>query len=1271
MKLQENTIFANRYELKRLIGRGGFAEVWLATDSMTHMPVALKVYAPGNGMDEDGLGEFCAEMANVHHLHHSNLLKPSHLDIWGNMPYMTMDYCPNGSLSKKVGKLSEEEIWKVIKDVAAGLAYLHENDIIHQDIKPDNILQNEAGMYCITDFGISAKARTTLRKSVIGASNGAGTMAYMGPERFSKNPSPVMASDIWSFGSMLYELVTGDVPFGELGGGMQKSGAEIPDITQNVSNKLKALIVSMLDVETYKRPTAKDILNSFEKKTPSTPFETRKPIENKSTNKLMSNVKYIIMGIVVILIAGSVWLWDYNRVKVTYYRDYVEKFGVPEGIGKISSGDRKHTQWMYMFESKHYKVFHVARVNNQGNIKTDSETERKERPDNMQLIYKDGKLHRINVMDANNKVLYVKVYNENQNVIVFQYDDEYGTEKVLSNNTIGLSNSFDTEDSKGRISRWLVEYDTNGRAVKIWYATFHNVKVPDADGIYGRQYTYDDKGRVVKEQYLSEDGSYKSTNWGLGQKLFEYKSDRISRVTYLTVDGEPSYDSAGGCMVYELEYDQYGNEIYSWYKDNEGNIMLPENYGLAGTFMTYNDEGQVVLTTNLDSDKKPYYNSGYASVQYAYDEYGYVNEVVFLDESGNITSTSSGCAKVLITNDKCGNTIEIWNKGIDGNNIEISDGYAGIKYVYDSVGNEIERHFYGANELPIELKDGTMGRRFAYDKLNRCIQVCNIDENGNLCKDNNGVAVYAYELDARGNYVKVSYLDVDGKTLVVNTTNKTAGNSSKYDENGNLIERSFFGKEGNLCNSESSSEKYARVTQEYDKNGYLIKKRYYNDNGSLVAYDSEEPEIVGYNYVRDERGNAIEYAPVSKSGGLPQGEYIIRRKFDKNDNLIETAYFAENNTATTYKKSGVHKYINEYNNRNQRVKETHYDTNGNVVLHNESKYASLRNAYNNRGQLIRRDYYGVDGSLCKTDYGYASYIYEYNVQGQNTRVLYTDVYGNPTTEDDHIPEWRYEYDKWGNCISSMSYDGHGSLLNTKANGWAIYKCEYDIRGNLLWGAYYDANNNPICAKIQKYHKFVQKFNNHGNVVEYSYWDEKQQPMLVDGVHKTNTTYNKNEQVVEESYWGTSSNKVNNGYGYQRICIEYNEDGQQVHRKYYTASDMEFATQDWIAGEWKTKFNNRIQIQNYIDANKRYLPSDYGEAYGNFTIRSLSVINDNCLGVRCSVPYSRSNLSSNDIEYFNGLLQDLVRDIWSDLPRGCSVRGTLVDYYGTVLKTYTF
>ncbi len=259
MQYQEGKLFDNRYELLDYKGSGSFGEVWLAKDTKTDLEVAIKIYI---AMDDKGLDEFKSEYQIAFDLNHSNLLHANYLEICheDHRPYLVMTYCPNGSASKMMGSMAESDAWHFIRDVAAGLAYLHEQNppIIHQDIKPDNILIAKNGDYVITDFGISKTARSTLTRSAAKV-NSTGSIAYMGPERFSKKYHSVKASDIWSFGVTIYEVLVGDLPFCGMGGSMQRQGAEIPELPDNFSQDLNIVMQCCLAKETWDRPTAEQL----------------------------------------------------------------------------------------------------------------------------------------------------------------------------------------------------------------------------------------------------------------------------------------------------------------------------------------------------------------------------------------------------------------------------------------------------------------------------------------------------------------------------------------------------------------------------------------------------------------------------------------------------------------------------------------------------------------------------------------------------------------------------------------------------------------------------------------------------------------------------------------------------------------------------------------------------------------------------------------------------------------------------------------------------
>ena len=194
MQYSEGNLIDGRYVLEKMIGSGGFGEVWLARDNQTDMEVAIKIYV---AMDKQGLEDFRKEFQLSFNLNHTNLLHANYLGIntEDNRPFLVMPFCPRGSSTKYAGNMTEQEIWKFLKDVSAGLAYLHAQDppIIHQDIKPDNILVLQNGDFVVTDFGISKQLRLSMRRSA--SSNSAGAVAYMGPERFNKNYQTIKASD--------------------------------------------------------------------------------------------------------------------------------------------------------------------------------------------------------------------------------------------------------------------------------------------------------------------------------------------------------------------------------------------------------------------------------------------------------------------------------------------------------------------------------------------------------------------------------------------------------------------------------------------------------------------------------------------------------------------------------------------------------------------------------------------------------------------------------------------------------------------------------------------------------------------------------------------------------------------------------------------------------------------------------------------------------------------------------------------------------------------
>ena len=263
VEIRQGEEINGRYVLKESIGRGTFGQVWLAHDRAKDEDVAIKFYV---ALDNKGREEFIQEYRIAAGLEHPNLLVTKDFGVWQDHPWLTMRFCDSGSAGDIVGKLrptlkDELTIWRFIHDVAAGLAYLHHvkpEPIVHQDIKPDNVLIASDGTFLITDFGISKRIRNTMSKQSTRALK-AGAPAYMGPERFSDNPEPVFASDVWSLGVSIYELAERELPFSGMGGMMMNKGVEIPMLSSGWSENLNDIMRWCLEKETWDRARADQV----------------------------------------------------------------------------------------------------------------------------------------------------------------------------------------------------------------------------------------------------------------------------------------------------------------------------------------------------------------------------------------------------------------------------------------------------------------------------------------------------------------------------------------------------------------------------------------------------------------------------------------------------------------------------------------------------------------------------------------------------------------------------------------------------------------------------------------------------------------------------------------------------------------------------------------------------------------------------------------------------------------------------------------------------
>lgn len=319
-KFKAGDVFDERYTLEKLMGSGGFADVWKAKDKDTNTSIALKIYT---NLDDDGISDLAAEYTRMQNLNHTNILKADHFARWGNIPYLVMKVCDGGSLSKKVGNMEVPEIMRVIQDIAEGLKYLHQNKIVHQDIKPANILIDTRGdnpVYVLSDFGISSKTKTRLSHSVNLNNKSQGTSmteAYAPPEKFSSKKEerkPDRKGDIFSFGISLYELACGNLPFDDLSTGRELLHSDVDvDFSEIKDEKLKRIIQWCMQPDKDSRPTAEQLLKVS--KDDEMPDEKKVKGHGKHTVRVSDNnssMPKFLMGIIAMIVVGGGIYWLFN-----------------------------------------------------------------------------------------------------------------------------------------------------------------------------------------------------------------------------------------------------------------------------------------------------------------------------------------------------------------------------------------------------------------------------------------------------------------------------------------------------------------------------------------------------------------------------------------------------------------------------------------------------------------------------------------------------------------------------------------------------------------------------------------------------------------------------------------------------------------------------------------------------------------------------------------------------------------------------------------------
>ena len=208
----KGTKINNRYSIIRTLGEGGMANVYLAYDTILDRNVAVKVLRGDLATDEKFVRRFQREALSASNLYHPNIVQIYDFDSEDGQYYIVMEYVEGKTLKqllKRRGSLTITEVIDIMSQVTDGMAHAHDSYIIHRDIKPQNIMILDNGMVKITDFGIAMALNST---QLTQTNSVMGSVHYLPPEQAAGKGSTIK-SDIYSMGILMYELLTGQVPY--------------------------------------------------------------------------------------------------------------------------------------------------------------------------------------------------------------------------------------------------------------------------------------------------------------------------------------------------------------------------------------------------------------------------------------------------------------------------------------------------------------------------------------------------------------------------------------------------------------------------------------------------------------------------------------------------------------------------------------------------------------------------------------------------------------------------------------------------------------------------------------------------------------------------------------------------------------------------------------------------------------------------------------------------------------------------------------------------
>jgi serine/threonine protein kinase len=251
-----------KYDLLEKIAEGGMGAIYKGRHRDSGQVVAIKIMPAHLASNATLLKRFEQEFRAASRLNHPNIVRALDYGDAGNSPYLVMEFVEGESLGQKIerdGRMPEAEAIRIIGQVAQGLHRAHKQNLVHRDVKPDNILVTPAGVAKLADLGLVKETEADLNLTKTG--RGLGTPHFMAPEQFRDAKNADIRCDIYSLGATLYQMVTGELPFKSSGGPLdawmkkiQNDLTSPKELVPSLSDRVDWAIIRAMSADPNRRP---------------------------------------------------------------------------------------------------------------------------------------------------------------------------------------------------------------------------------------------------------------------------------------------------------------------------------------------------------------------------------------------------------------------------------------------------------------------------------------------------------------------------------------------------------------------------------------------------------------------------------------------------------------------------------------------------------------------------------------------------------------------------------------------------------------------------------------------------------------------------------------------------------------------------------------------------------------------------------------------------------------------------------------------------------